>query len=181
MKHTIIALSILSTVALGGCFDIELQVPIVTQVATVEGNQALFMAKATLHGEVLGPARVEDGLGFGDQAIGQVYLEEFTLQVTDHARDGVADIDDLVFVESMVIHVRSLDQSSGLKEVAIAWFYADESEDSTPGRLVFEVDHELDLKDYVDGGFELFSKSVSRVPSDDVSLEGVALFTAIPE
>lgn len=181
MKHTIIAISILSTVALGGCFDIELQVPIITQVATVEGNHALFMAKATLHGEVLQPARIDNGLGLGGQAIGQIYLEEFNLQVTDDARTGIEDIDDLMFVDSMVIYVRSLDESTGLKEVAVAWFYNSESPDSTADRLVFEVDPELDLKAYVDSGFELFSKGVTRVPGDDVSVEGVALFTAIPE
>jgi hypothetical protein len=181
MKRIIIAISILSTVALGGCFDIELQVPVITQVATVEGNQALFMAKATLHGEVLQPARIEDGLGFGDQAIGQVYLEDFTLMLTNDARAGIDDIDDLDFVESMTIYVRSLDESSGLKEVAIAWFYREESPDSTPSQLVFESDPELNLKAYVDGGFELFSKGVSRVPADDVSVEGIATFTAIPQ
>ncbi len=181
MKRIFLTLSILSTVTLGGCFDIELQVPVITQVATVEGNYALFMAKATLHGEVLKPARVEDGLGFGDQAIGQVYLDDFTLLVTDDARDGLDDQDDLEFVDSMIIYVRSLDESAGLKEVAIAWFYREESPDSTPGKLVFESDPELNLKAYVDGGFELYSKGVSRVPEDDVSLEGIATFTAIPE
>lgn len=181
MKHTIIALLLLSTVALGGCFDIELQVPVITQVATVQGNQALFMAKATLHGEVLQPARIENGLGLGDQAIGQVYLEDFTLLLTDDARAGLADVDDLMFVHSMVIYVRALDESSGLKDVAVAWFYRTESPDSTAGQLVFEVDPELDLKAYVDQGFELFSKGVARVPADDVSVEGIATFTAIPE
>ena len=82
--------------------------------------------------------------------------------LTNDARAGIDDIDDLDFVESMTIYVRSLDESSGLKEVAIAWFYREESPDSTPSQLVFESDPELNLKAYVDGGFELFSKGVSR-------------------
>jgi hypothetical protein len=181
MKYTTLITLLFATVTLSGCFDIELEVPVLTQVATVEGNAVLNKANAKLHGEVLAPSRIENGFGLGDQAIGQVYLQDFVLRVTDDARADLYDIDDLLFVESIVLYVRPLDEHSALKEVAVAWYYQDESMDSTPSELVFEVDPEMDLKAYVDAGFELYSKSVSRVPADDVSVEGLATFIAVPE
>ncbi len=181
MKYTTLITLLFATVTLSGCFDIELEVPVLTQVATVEGNAVLNKVNAKLHGEVLAPARIENGFGLGDQAISQVYLQDFVLRVTDDARADLQDIDDLLFIDSIVLYVRPLDEHSTLKEVAVAWYYQDESMDSTPGQLVFEVDPDLDLKAYVDAGFELFSKSVSRVPADDVSVEGLATFIAVPE
>ncbi len=180
MRYMTPTLALLVSVALTGCFDVELEVPVLTQVATVEGNQALNKANATLHGEVLDPARVTNGFGLGDQPMEHVHLADFSVRVTDDALDGPADIDDLEFIDSMVVYVGSLEEDSALKDVAVAWYYRDEAPDSDDRSLHFEVDSEMDLKPYLEEGFELFTKSVSRVPADDVSVEGLATFTIVP-
>ncbi len=177
MKLILTALSVLS---LGGCFDVELEVPVITQVATIEGNEILHKANAKLHGEILEPAQVGKNFGFSEK-ISQVRLAEFEVRVTSDSVESATDVDDLAFVESMVIFARSQDPDSGLDEIAVAWYYADETDGDDPEILRFEVDNELDITPYLNDGFELFSKSVSHIPGDDVSVEGYAVFTAVPE
>ena len=180
MTNVALVLTAMSILSLSGCFEVQLEVPVITQVATIEGNEILNQANAKLHGEILEPALVGKNFGLSDK-ISQVRLAEFEIRVTDDALGSDTDVDDLQFVESMVIFARSQDPDSGLDEVAVAWYYAEETDGSDPEILRFEVDSELDITPYLTDGFELFSKSVSRIPVDDVSVEGLAVFTAIPE
>jgi hypothetical protein len=180
MKTIVTILAAILPVTLAGCFDVELQIPVATQVATVEGNELLYKAKAKLTGELLEPAKVESNFGLEDKQLGQVHLLDFQIQRTDDALAGPDDQDDLLFVESVVIYVRSSDPLVKLPDIAVAWYYSDEG-DSSEDVLQFETDATIDLTPYLDHGFELFTKSVSRVPGDDVSVEGVAVFSALPQ
>ncbi|MBM4353113.1 MAG: hypothetical protein FJ109_04850 [Deltaproteobacteria bacterium] len=180
MKNIVTILTAILPAMLAGCFDVELQIPVATQVATVEGNEVLHKAKAKLSGELLEPAKVESNFGIGDKNLEQVRLLDFQVQLTNDAVAGPADQDDLLFVESVVIYVESSNPLSMLPDVAVAWYYEDEGE-SSPDVLRFETDSELDLTPYLEHGFTLYSKSVSRVPGDDVSVEGVAVFSALPQ
>jgi len=166
--------------AAAGCYEVELEVPVVTQVATVEGNPVLFKANATLHGQILEPADVKSNFGMSEKPVEEVRLMDFQVRVTDDAVEGPTDQDDLLFVESMVIYVESLDPNSKLKQIAVAWYYADEADGLDADSIVFETDPEMDLTPYVRTGFKLSSSSVSRVPGDNVSVEGLATFTALP-
>lgn len=181
MKHTILIIAIVSLVAATGCFEVELEIPVATPVATILGNELLHKANATLHGEILKPTRVNKNLGIADQSIASVSIVEFKIQVTEDAVADDADVDDLQFVDSMVVYVRSLNPDSGLEDLAIAWYYADEAVQEDAGVMPFEVDGDIELLPYLADGFELYSKSVSGVPMDDVSVEGLAVFSAIPD
>jgi len=164
----------------GGDFDMEFEVPVATQIATVAGNQVLYEAKAKLTSEFMEPIKLEKNLGVTDQKVAAAYLAEFRLQVTEDSQESPDDDDTLEFVEKMVIYVRSSNPESRLKEHAVAWYYKDENEGDDPLVLEFEVDAEFELTDYMVEGFELFSHSVSGVPGDDVSVEGMAVFNAFP-
>ncbi len=180
MKNIVTILTAIIPATLAGCFDVELQIPVATQVATVEGNEVLHKAKAKLSGELLDPAKVESNFGIDDKQLGDVHLLDFQIQRTDDAVAGPSDQDDLLFVESVVIYVRSTSPTAMLPEIAVAWYYSDEGEASADV-LQFETDPTIDLTPYLDNGFELFTKSVSGVPGDDVSVEGVAVFSALPQ
>lgn len=170
----------LALAGLAGCYEIELEVPVVTQVTTVEGNPILNQANAILHGQILEPRKVERNFGIGGRPVGAVRLVDFQVRVTPDSVDGPDDHDDLRFVKEMVVLIRSLDPNAGLKEIAIAWYYADEADNLDPDVMVFETDDEVDLTPYIRTGFELSSRSISVVPGDDVSVEGTATFVVTP-
>ena len=152
--------------------------PVDGQVAVVEGNEALYQTKAKLNKELLEPMQVT--LGYEDQDVDEVRLKNFQVELTPDAVDGPDDEDDLQFVDSMVLYVRSANPQAGLKERAIAWYYKDEAPGDDPGVLLFEVDDQIDLTPYVDDGLELFSKSMSGAPLDNVSFRTRAIFDAAP-
>jgi len=179
MRYIILTVAIISMTAATGCFEVELEIPVATEVAIIQGNELLHKANATLHGEILRPARVNKNFGIADQGLSSVRLSDFRIQVTDDAVAGENDVDDLKIVISMVIYVRSLDEESELQDIAIAWYYADEADGLDAGLIQFELDEETELMPYLEEGFELYSKGVSGVPMDDVSVEGIAVFAAM--
>lgn len=180
MKYIKTTLCMMGAVLMMGCFAVELEIPVATQVATIKGNEALALAKARLFGEILEPARVDQFDGFGGQQMESIRLDSFAVMVTADALSDSDDVDDLAFVESMVIYVRSIDPDSELDDVAVGWYYAEEADLVDPAVLVFEVDDEMSLDEYFAEGFELYSKSVGLVPADDVAVQAFANFIAIP-
>ena len=163
---------------MAGCYEVELEIPVVTNVAVIAGNEVLNKANTRLHGEILEPDQIDDSMGVDSKDVSSFLLTEFTLQLTDDSLT-VGDTDDLQFIDSMVIYARSLDSSSGLKEIAVAWYYKGEQRTLPDGSLEFEVDPQLELLPYMETGFELFSDSVGAIPADDVSVEGLATFLAL--
>ena len=163
---------------LAGCYEVELEIPVVTNVAIITGNELLNKANTRLHGEILEPAQIDADLGIDSKDVSSFLLSGFTLQLTDDSLSP-GDSDDLEFLDSMVIYARSLDSSSGLREIAVAWYYKGEQNVLADGSLEFEVDPQLELLPYMETGFELFSDSVGAIPADDVSVEGLATFLAL--
>lgn len=151
-----------------------------TAVAVVTGSKPMHAANAQLHNKAYELDKVEKNLGVADQSLSEVRLSSFKVQLTEDALAKPDDTDDLGFVESMVVYVRSSDPESTLDERAVAWFYREESPESTDDALVFEVDAGFDFAPYLDPGFELFAKADGGVPMDDVSFNGSALFIGVP-
>ena len=178
MRNTHLAIAALLIPMLTGCLDIDIEIPVATGVATVQGNEILAKANATLHGDILQPAAIDKKLGLDGTDVTTVHLSEFSLLATEDALADDEDLDDLSFVAAMTIFVRSTDEASNLPEIAVAWYYRDEVETEDFSEILFDVDAELELLPYVEEGFELFSKSVGAIPTDDVSVEGIAVFIA---
>jgi hypothetical protein len=166
-----------AAVVASGCWSVELELPVSTGVSVVQGNEILHKAGAKLFGEIFEPVRV-------DQEIAEVadmssfYMESFYLGLTD---DSIlpGDVDDLAFVDEMVVFIRPATPHCGLAEVEVAHFER-EDDRSTPEELVFSVTQRLELLPYLECGFELRSEVEGRVPADDVSIEGIAIFVMVP-
>ena len=181
MKNIGLALAIIGAASLAGCLGgLELEIPVATKVATVEGNEILHKAEARLHGEILEPARIDRLMGVDSESIESIRMMDFRVDTAPDALDGLEDIDDLEFVESMVLYVRSVKEDTTLPDIAVGWYYEEDNLSDDPFSIEFEVDQELELKPYIDEGFELYSKSVGGVPADDVAVQGFASFLAIP-
>lgn len=181
MKNIGLALAIISAASLAGCLGgLELEIPVATRVATVEGNEILHKADAKLHGEILEPARIDKLMGVDSDSIASIRMMDFRVDTAPNALDGMDDIDDLEFVESMVLYVRSVKEGTSLPDIAVGWHYEEDNPSDDPFSIEFEVDQDLELKPYIDEGFELYSKSVGSVPADDVAVQGFASFLAIP-
>ena len=160
--------------------DKTVEIPVTIEVATIKGNEIIHKSNATVETEVLPLTRVDEHLGLTANEVDSLRLAAFKVAVTEHAVAGSDDTDDLQFVNSMVLYVHSLDPD-GPADRAVGWYYADEAKDSDFGVLHFEVDHEIDLSDYLEHGFQVFAKTVGGVPVDDVSVEGALVFSAIPK
>ena len=163
-----------------GCVDIEIRIPVITNVATIDGNAALHKAHTKLHGNLLEPAHIEPDLGLKNEKLKSVHLLKFNLRVTPEAWDGPGDNDDLAFIEEVIIFAHSNAPDKTLEDLPVAWYYAQEDDGTDFSEISFEVDKKLNLLPYVESGFELTTTSVTFVPEDDVSVEGEALFSAIP-
>lgn len=151
-----------------------------SNVAVVEGNEAMHQAGAKLHSKNYDLDKVEKNLGVTDQQLGEVYLSSFKVKLTSDAVAGTDDQDDLQFVDKMILYVRSANPDSTIDQRAVAWFYREESPDSTADTLVFEPAHDFDFSEFAEEGFELYAKTEGGVPLDDVSFNGTAVFLAVP-
>lgn len=180
MRNLDLAAAMMAAMALAGCLTVEMEIPVATEVAVIEGNAVLNKAGARLHGEIMDPARIDSLSGIGKNEISSINLADFRIQVTGDSLEGPADADDLMMIEKMVVYVRSVQEDSKLKPVAVGWYYRDEDTTGDLSAMVFDVDDSLELKPFVDEGFELFTKASSTVPADDVSVEGIAIFLAMP-
>lgn len=180
MRHaTTMTALLISLAPLLGCYEVELEVPVVTQVAVVDGNPILNKAGARLFGQLLEPVVIDDQMGLSTDSVMAVTLEDFELHTTMDSVAGEEDTDDLTFVDDMVVYIRSVNPDTRLKAIAVAWYYAGETDSTEAGSLQFETDPGIDLLPYLEEGFELFSESSGSVPEDDVSIEGVATFSVL--
>ena len=159
-----------------GCWSVELELPVSTGVAVVQGNEILHKAGVRLFGEIFDPVRVDEDIAEIDMS--SFYMESFYLGLTDDAI-GPGDNDDLGFVDKMIVYIRPANPHCGLAEVEIARFER-EAERSTAEELVFSTAKRLELLPYLECGFELRSEVEGLVPSDDVSIEGIAIFVMVP-
>lgn len=175
--HSLVAVLVLSVTA-SGCYDVEVEIPVVTQPATIFGNVVLNKANTKLTGPLLPPSRIEAGLGLDQGDVTSMALTSFDVRLA-----GASSADEelsLDFVDSAVLYVRSTMDGSDLPEMAIAWFYRDEDSGTATADLIdFEVDSAIELLPYLEEGFELFTSSSGYVPATDVIIEGVAVFGAI--
>jgi hypothetical protein len=151
-----------------------------SQVAIVEGNQAMHEAGAKLHAQSYDLDKVEKNLGVTDKELVEVHLSSFEVELTEDAKAGADDQDDLQFVDKMILYVRSANPDSTIDQRAVAWFYREESPASTADTLVFEPAADFDFSEFAEEGFELYAKTEGGVPLDDVSFNGTAVFLAVP-
>ncbi len=172
-------LPLLAAVALvaSGCWSVELELPVSTGVAVVQGNEILHKAGVRLFGEIFDPVRVDEDI-VDVVELSSFYMESFYLGLTDDAI-GYGDNDDLGFIDEMIVYIRPASPHCGLAEVEIARFER-EAERSTAEELVFSTAQRLELLPYLECGFELRSEVEGLVPSDDVSIEGIAIFVMVP-
>ncbi len=107
--------------------------------------------------------------------IDSVTLTSLSLDITTTDLPS-GDRDDWSFVEEIHVFVRSSQTGSALPRVEIA-------RAASPGSvptIEFEIVPGVDLKPYVDEGSVVESTGRGRVPEDDVSYDGLAVFTVHP-
>lgn len=107
--------------------------------------------------------------------IDSVTLASLRLDITATSRPA-DDADDWAFVDDIRVFVKSSQTGSTLPRVEIAHVTA-------PGpvvRLEFEIEGGVNLKPYVDQGSVVETEGRGSLPADDVSYDGVAVFTVHP-
>ena len=168
MKLKVLALMIVLPVFICSCMEIDVPIEKTSKVMTVEGDELLHRAGVKTYGGIIKPYKAKRKLKSGE--LFSVKLTGLYLDVTDDAMpDG--DEDDLEFLLSATVYMRSLDEHSELPDIPIAWYERDEAMDDARMVLDFEVDFTSELQPYFVTGFELYSDAVMIVPEDDVSLQ----------
>jgi hypothetical protein len=155
-------------IAIAGCgiadFDVEQPVP----QQTIQGSglpaplAAIFPLPLTLDLDSKIKAQ-ETG------PIDSVTLSSLTLQITSAAGDWS-------FVQSVEVSVESTRSGSTLPKVQIASV-------SSPGAvrtLAFDVEAGVNLKPYIDEGSQVSSRGAGSQPTQDVTFDGVGVFTVHP-
>lgn len=107
--------------------------------------------------------------------IDSVTLSSLTLSITATDRPS-GDVDDWSFVEEIHVFVKGSRSDSTLPRVEIA-------RTINPGavdKIEFEVEGGVNLKPYVDEGSTVETEARGTVPSDDVSYDGLGVFTVHP-
>jgi hypothetical protein len=107
--------------------------------------------------------------------IDSVTLSSLALSITDTARTS-GDTDDWTFVDEIHVFVKSSQTGSQLPRLEIA-------NAMSPGAVTtmqFTVITSVNLKPYVDEGSIVESQGRGTLPSDDVSYDGVGVFTVHP-
>lgn len=107
--------------------------------------------------------------------IDSVNLTSLTLTITPTDR-GSGDTDDWSFVDEIRVFVASSMAGSNLPRVEIASTVA-------PGAVTtieFTVEASVNLQPYVEEGSVVESSGRGRLPSDNVSYDGVGVFTVHP-
>ena len=175
-NHHVPLLAVVAMVA-SGCWSVELELPVSTGVAVVQGNEILHKAGARIFGELFETVRVDPDIAEVEE-LSSFYLESFYLGLTDDSLLP-GDDDDLSFIDRMIVYVRPSSPHCGLAEVEVARFERG-VERSTAEELVFSVTQRLELQPYLECGFELRTEVEGLVPADDVSMEGIAIFVMVP-
>ena len=107
--------------------------------------------------------------------IGSVTLASLTLTITTTDKPS-GDADDWSFVQHVDVFVESTKQGTTLPKVKLA-------SAESPGpvqEMRFTVDSTVDVKPYVDEGSQIDTTGMGTAPPDDVSYDGVGVFTAHP-
>jgi hypothetical protein len=107
--------------------------------------------------------------------IDSVTLSKLTLSITATAMTG-GDSDDWSFVDEVHVFVKSNKSGTTLPRVEIANV-------ANPGAvktLEFHCDTSIDLNPYVNEGSTVEGASSGRLPEDDVTYDGVGVFTVHP-
>jgi hypothetical protein len=190
MKHSsaILALGLMATLATG-CEESagiaasagnDLEIPLATRVGWVKGDAVLAQAGASLTGQATEPTPVPRDLGYGEGSVTAIEMTAFEITVTEDAFSGPDDDDDLRFVSAVDLFVRSTAPDSRLKDTLVASYRAAGAPDDDPYTLALEVEDDFDWAPFTEEGFELYTVVEGKVPADDVSFEGFALFLAVP-
>ena len=107
--------------------------------------------------------------------IDRVSLASLTLSITATAQPP-GDRDDWSFVDEIHVFVRSSRAGSTLPRVEIARVVAPGAVTS----LAFEVERGVNLQPYVSEGSVVESEGRGRLPADDVTFDGLGVFTVHP-
>jgi hypothetical protein len=166
--------AIFAAVALAGCgiTDFDIDQPIREQ--RVQGSGI----PAPIAGIFPIPLSLDIGAKIKERDTGpidSVTLSSLTLSITPTDQPS-GDTDDWSFLESVDVYVSSTREGSALPRRLIAHTGA-------PGTVTvvrFEVDGNVDIKPYVDEGARVESEASGTQPLDDVSFDGMAVFTVHP-
>lgn len=161
-------------VVLAGCSitDFDISQPVPEQQVQGSGIPAPIAALFPL------PLSLDLSAEIAKQTTGpidSVTLRSLELRITATNRPS-GDDDTWEFVDEIRVFVRSRADGSSLPRVEIASVTA-------PGAvttMVFDVDDRIDIKPYVDEGSVVDSEASGTVPTDDVSYDGVGVFTVHP-
>lgn len=164
----------LALVAGGGCgiADFDIEQPIPEQRVRGSGIPAPLAALFPL------PLDLDLSAAIRKRTTGpidSVTLTSLTLSITATDR-GAGDTDDWSFVDEIHVFVASAASNSSLSRVEIASTVA-------PGAVTtieFMVDGSVNLQPYVEEGSVVESSGRGRLPSDDVSYDGLGVFTVHP-
>lgn len=155
-----------------GIADFDLEQPVPEQQVQGSGIPAPLAALFPIPLQLDLAARIKEQT---TGPIDSVTLSSLTLSITATNRpDG--DTDDWGFVDEIRVFVKSSKSGSSLPRVEIAHVVA-------PGavqELEFEVEGGVDLDPYVNEGSVVESEGRGTIPSDDVSYDGLAVFTVHP-
>jgi hypothetical protein len=156
----------------------EQTLPFKTQNAVVKGNQAMHAANVKLKDWSQQLDHLDQPALLKEAQAETVSVASFRVLLTSEATSGPDDQDDLEFIDEMVLTAVPKNPTPHLPSVAIAWYYKAEAEQAGPAELRFEVAGDIDLKEYLDGGFDLVVTASGAVPLDDVSFSGDVVFKA---
>jgi hypothetical protein len=166
--------SILVVLACAGCgiADFDLDQPIPEQHVQGSGIPGPLAALFPIPIQLDLSARIKEQT---TGPIDSVTLSSLTLSISATDRPS-GDTDDWGFVDEIRVFVKSSKSGSSLPRTEIAHIVA-------PGavqKLVFEIEDDVDLKPYVEEGSVVESEGKGTIPSDDVSYDGLAVFTVHP-
>lgn len=168
MERFAMALIVVLPVLICSCIEVDVPIEKTSKVMTIEGDALLHRAGVKTYGGIIKPYKVKRKLKSGE--LYTVKLTDLYLEVTDDAMPE-GDEDDLEFLLSATVYMRSRDETSELPDIPVAWYERDEELDDQRPVLDFEVDFTTELQPYFVTGFELYSDAAMIVPEDDVSLQ----------
>jgi hypothetical protein len=177
MRHVRLSLAAFTTVAalaLAGCgiADFDVDQPIREQ--RLEGSGV----PDPTGGAVPIPLAIDIGSAIDPRDTGpidSVTLSSLTLAITP-TEQPAGDVDDWSFLHSVDVFVSSTREGTRLQRRLIAHVDA-------PGPVTaieFDVDGGIDLKPYIDEGSRIESQAHGTQPIDDVTFEGLVVFTVHP-
>jgi hypothetical protein len=179
MKKFTTLITLLSIIIIGisvlGCnplqFDIDVEIP--EQIVEGSGwpiDEGIFAPDLSLE---ISQAIEEQETG----PIDTIFIKSFTLSITSTEIDGTEDVDNFDFLSSVSVTIESTKTDTTLEPKKIAEI---QSVPDGQTELDFTVYDDINLQPYVDEGFIINSNVDGSQPTDNVSFDGLSVYTVQP-